>query len=131
MAAYLLDTDILINASKNQNIEANWILENIEQGNKLYICLVNILEFFAGIAPKEHSNWQEFIDRLKFIETSKESAYQAAIWRYDFARKGKQVSTPDALIAAVAKEHNLTLVTNNLKDFPMLDIKILSLSNLS
>lgn len=32
-------------------------------------------------------------------------------------RKGKKIKTPDAIIAATALAHNLTIITNNEKDF--------------
>ncbi|MCL5263870.1 MAG: glutaredoxin family protein [Chloroflexi bacterium] len=37
--------------------------------------------------------------------------------RYDFARRGKILSTTDALIAAVAQEKEAAIVTNNVKDY--------------
>jgi predicted nucleic acid-binding protein len=37
---------------------------------------------------------------------------------------GIQVNTPDALIAAVAREHSATLVTRNARDFPLTGVRI-------
>jgi predicted nucleic acid-binding protein len=36
------------------------------------------------------------------------------------------MSTSDGLIAAMALEHGLVLVTRNLRDFPEIDLEILS-----
>jgi len=41
-------------------------------------------------------------------------------------RKGMTLATPDGLIAATAFEHNLTLVTRNVKDFAGLGVPILN-----
>jgi predicted nucleic acid-binding protein len=52
---------------------------------------------------------------------------RAGIARYAFARRGQQIHTPDALIAAVAGTHGAILITENPKDFPMADITLMSL----
>ena len=43
--------------------------------------------------------------------------------------KGRTLSAPDGLIAATALEHNLTVVTRNVKDFSGLGIEIVNPSN--
>ena len=46
-------------------------------------------------------------------------------------RKGKKIKTPDAIIAATALTNNLTLITNNVKDFNWIpDLKIKNPYNL-
>lgn len=40
--------------------------------------------------------------------------------------KGITMSAPDGLIAATAIEHNLTLVTRNLKDFAAINVAVFS-----
>jgi len=47
---------------------------------------------------------------------------------YAVARNGIQTSFPDALIAATALEHDLTVVTTNARHFEELGVNIRSLS---
>jgi hypothetical protein len=49
----------------------------------------------------------------------------AGQWRYDFARQGVTLHIADALIAAVAMEEEASLITANLKDFPMSGLQVL------
>jgi hypothetical protein len=52
------------------------------------------------------------------------SRYQA-----QWARRGRTIHTPDALIAGTARAHGAVLVTDNIDDFRMRDIRVESLPN--
>lgn len=62
-----------------------------------------------------------------FLPTSPAIAQQAGTWRYDFARRGLQLSTTDTLVAATAHAHGATIVTGNASDYPMSEIALLLL----
>jgi predicted nucleic acid-binding protein len=49
-------------------------------------------------------------------------AMRAGLYRYQFARQGQALSTPDVTITALTYEIGATLVTSNAKHYPMLDI---------
>lgn len=53
------------------------------------------------------------------VPVTKEIAEQAGIWRQEYKGKGKQLGTPDTVIAATAYLLKSPLVTNNTKDYPM------------
>jgi predicted nucleic acid-binding protein len=42
----------------------------------------------------------------------------------DFSKKGATLSVTDSLIAAVAIDYQLALLTDNTKDFPMKNLKL-------
>jgi len=46
-------------------------------------------------------------------------------WIYQYARRGIQLSFPDALIGATALAHGLALVTTNARHFPMEGLQVL------
>lgn len=56
---------------------------------------------------------------MRFLASTAAIAQQAGDWRYDFARRGVQLTTTDCLIAATAHAHHATVVTGNAKDYPM------------
>ena len=68
------------------------------------------------------------MDSLRYLQIARDAARRAGEDRYDFARRGQTLSTPDALIAAVAREHQAIIVTDNVKDYPQGDIQLLPLS---
>jgi predicted nucleic acid-binding protein len=47
----------------------------------------------------------------------------------DYGRKGKTLAIPDVLVAAVAIYYHLTLITDNVKDFPMPELSLHTLPN--
>ena len=51
----------------------------------------------------------------------------AGVFRYDFARRGRTILTPDALVAATAAVVDAILVTDNVKDSPMPEVRTIQL----
>src|SRR5438132_410259 len=64
---------------------------------------------------------------LEYWPISREAAQQAGRWRYTYARMGRPLTTTDTLVAAVAQERRVTLVTTNVKDYPMQEVSLLPL----
>ena len=128
MTRYLLDTTALIDFSKGREPTCSRLLELIEAGDDLGVCAVNIAEFYSGIPVDKRTVWNEFISSLSYWNVTREAAAHAGRDRYDFARNGQTLSTTDAIIAAVARDHQATLMTNNVKDYPMADITVLPLN---
>jgi tRNA(fMet)-specific endonuclease VapC len=129
MTRYLLDTTALIDFSKNREPARARILQMISAGDDIGVCAINAAEFYTGVPPAQRPLWDEFFASLGFWEISRDTARQAGVYRYDFARKGIILSTTDAMVAAAAKEHGAVLVTNNVKDYPMPEIELLALKD--
>jgi hypothetical protein len=47
--------------------------------------------------------------------------------RKSMSDAGKTLSLTDSLIAAVARENDATVLTSNIKDYPMKDVRVMSL----
>ena len=62
--------------------------------------------------------------RLRYYEITPEVAQKAGRLKYDWARKGHSLSLADVIIAATSLHHGLTLITDNLKHFPMPELSI-------
>ena len=122
---YLLDTTAMIDISKGIEPISTMIQGWLAGSNEVGICGVVVAEFFAGIQLAERARWVSFIDRLTFWDVTRWIAIQAGIYRYRYARLGTKLSTPDTLIAAVAVNVGATLVTRNVKDFPMNELSLL------
>src|SRR5688572_23494 len=110
---YLLDTTALIDFSKGFEPAKTKILELIDSGELISVCSVTLAEFATGLTPQERQPWLEFLEALPYWEISPEAAWQAGIWRYEFSRRGIQLSTTDALVAATAWQHQAIVITNN------------------
>ena len=125
MARYLVDTSVLIDYSKFYEPARNWLQRVIDSDDDVGTCSVIVAEFMSGIRPQDREDWDEVLANMAYWDIAYETATQAGYYRYVLARQGIQLQTPDALIAAVAKEQSAILVTNNARDFPMTDIDLL------
>ncbi len=126
MIRYLLDTSTLIDFSKGREPTHSRLLALIDAGT-VAICAVNIAEFYAGLPPEKRPQWRQFLATLAYLVITREAAERAGSYRYDLARQGRTLALADALLAAVAEEYGAVLITENVKDFPMPDIRLLSL----
>jgi tRNA(fMet)-specific endonuclease VapC len=126
MARYLLDSNVLIDYSKGVGAVVAQLQAWATGGDDIGICNVQIAEYYSGIAPADRRAARTFLEAFHRWPITETAALYAGIYRYDFARFGVQIATPDALIAGVARARSAMLVTRNVRDFPMTDIQILS-----
>jgi predicted nucleic acid-binding protein len=124
---YLLDTTTLIDFSKGREPVRSRVLALIDAGEDVGVCAVNVAEFYSGLPADARPVWDEFFAALVYWDISRSAAAHAGQDRYDLARQGRPLSTADALIAAVAREQAATLVTDNVKDYPVDGLSIISL----
>ena len=66
---------------------------------------------------------------LSYWHISFDIAAQAGMYRKTAADAGRTLSTTDSLLAALARDKDAILLTSNIKDYPMKDVRILSLRN--
>lgn len=91
----------------------------------LGICSVNLTEIYSGAHPHERAAWEAFLPTLEYWTVSREDARLAGELRYALARRGLRASFQDATIAAVARRVGATVVTDNARDFELLDVPVL------
>lgn len=124
MAVYLLDTSVIIDVLNNKRGRPALLLELVRAGHALACCPINITEVYAGMRPKEEAATEEFLASLKHFPISPQAARLAGEFKRNYARKGVTLNLGDVIIAAVAIHHELTLLTDNLKDFPMENLSL-------
>jgi predicted nucleic acid-binding protein len=82
----------------------------------------HIAEVEHGLRPKERKSAAALLDRLDFLDTTREAGQRAGRYQADFQQPGQSIHTPDALVAGTARIHGAVVVTDNLSDFPMTDV---------
>jgi predicted nucleic acid-binding protein len=127
VARYLLDTDVLIDYSREREPVRSRIDALLAEGEDIGICAVQLAEFYAGRRRGDRPDWDTFIDALPCWGITPETAIQAGHYRFSFARRGRTIHTPDALNAAVAWRMRATVVTRNARDYPVPGVPILAL----
>lgn len=115
--AILVDTDILIDYLRGRQ-EAIDYLEQSDAEFKTSV--INVAELHAGVRDHERGAVAALMECFEIIPLDQDLAVRGGLWRRDFG-KSHGVGLADALIAATAEKSGCTLVTLNLKHYPMLD----------
>ena len=126
MADYLLDTNILIFALRSDPKALDFLDALERKKERACISVVTRTEILAGMRPHEEERTLELLDSLENLPVDEAIADRAGRLIYQYARQGVQLSFADALIAATALEHDLTLATTNPKHFPMPELRLYS-----
>lgn len=124
MTAYLPDTNVLVDALNGKRGCRELLRDLVFRGHQLACCDITLAEVYAGMRPHEAKRTDAFLDSLAWHETSRKIARRAGGLLFEWAREGITLSLTDALIAATALEHGLTLITQNRKHFPMPELSL-------
>ena len=85
---------------------------------------IAVAEVYSGLGPEERDATDRFVSDLEYWEIDPKTAMLAGAYRYQFARQGRTLSLPDVMMAAHAVRNEATLITGNVRDFPMQDVVI-------
>lgn len=123
MANYLLDTSVIVDYLRGKTETVDYVKKLFYDGFMLGCCSINIIEVYAGMRENEKKITEEFLDSLEYYEMTKDIAQKAGEYKNSYQNNGISPSLPDFVIAAIVISNGLILVTNNLKHYPMVEIK--------
>ncbi|MBI4787108.1 MAG: type II toxin-antitoxin system VapC family toxin [Chloroflexi bacterium] len=127
-ATYLLDSGLLIRHLRGRP-EAVRIMRELGKREHLSIASVSRLEIHAGMHEHERYHTQKLLSRFITFPMDSDVAERAGDYIREFHSRGVTLAVPDAIIAATALVHGLTLVTFNPKDFPMSGLNLFPTSS--
>ncbi len=121
MTRYLLDTNVCIYLIKKHPPEVLARFQQI-QLKQLHIPSITLFELYYGI---EKNNSQQrnlaalenFIAPLTIVDFTLDAAKKAAKIRSHLQKQGTPIGAYDIQIAAIAVSSNMTLLTNNTREF--------------
>jgi hypothetical protein len=123
---YLPDTNILIGVITNRKDYAALLERLLAERHLLATCAVIVGEVYNGMRPVEEARTHALMESMEFLPATYEIARVGGILRRDFTRKGKTLSLADTAIAALAMAYKCTLITENVKDFPIPELRLLA-----
>lgn len=85
---------------------------------------INVEEIVRGLRPREHAAAHQLFDGLVIVPITDTEAWQAGVWRREYAARRVTLWQADCLIAATAAQLGAVLATGNPKDFPMAGVVI-------
>jgi predicted nucleic acid-binding protein len=135
MKGFLLDTNIPseLTRSRPESRVARW-LDDAED-DQLYLSVVSLGEILKGVTvlpeSKRRSELQQWLDETlrpwfqgRILPVNGPVAERWGMLAGQRQLKGRPLKVADGLIAATALEHDLTIVTRNVKDFDRLGVAI-------
>lgn len=125
MKNIVLDTDILLNFLRGRE-ETRAFLSSLIDEATLYCCVITVAEIFAGMRDHERKKTEELLDSFNLIGITKEIAEKAG--NYKNRIKSQTLELDDCLIAASAQSIGAILATENIKHYPMTEIKKMTVS---
>jgi predicted nucleic acid-binding protein len=116
-----LDTDLLVAILRGKR-EAYQIAEKLDEESKKTTTAINAFELFFGANKSERVNEnvkgvQKLLEKIEVLPLDKASAKRAGELFVDLTTKGQTIDFRDAMIAGIALENNLTLLTRNKAHF--------------
>lgn len=128
MRGFLLDTNIPSELTHPfpQPSVVRWLEDADDE--RLYFSVISIGEILKGIATlpesKRRKQLQQWLDRTlrpwfagRILPVREPVAERWGVLAGERKLKGRPLKVEDGLIAATALEHDLTIVTRNVKDF--------------
>ena len=96
----------------------------IQRGQTLALNSVCVAEVYSGLAEDEREPMDRVVGSLEYWNIDATTARLAGHYRYVYLRQGQPLSVPDTLMAAHAVANDATLITGNVKDFPMPELRV-------
>jgi predicted nucleic acid-binding protein len=114
---FLLDTTVLIDVLRPRRQRRELLASLVQSGHILATAAINIGELYAGMRTNEVKPAEAFLNELECYPLTASIARRVGELKRDWSTKGKTFSLSDTIVAATALEHDLTLMTDNRKDF--------------
>ncbi len=113
----LLDTTVLIDALHPRRTRRAFLADLVRSRHRLATTTINVAEVYAGMRSGEEERTEAFLSDIELYTLTASIARRAGTLKHQHARLGRTFSLADMIVAATALEYDLTLVTDNVKDF--------------
>ena len=123
---YLLDTTLIVDHAHGYGPAMTLLQRLYEEGAELFTCDVVVCEALSGGTDDHRGVISRLLDPLDFVATDPAAARAAGSARLARHQAGGKLGLGDALIAAVARGLDATIVTRNRPDFERQGASVLS-----
>jgi len=114
---YLLDTTLIVDHVSGHEPAMALLHRLYEEGAELFTCDVVVCEALSGGDDEQRGVISRLLGVLDYVATDPAAARAAGAARLERHRSGGRLGLGDALIAAVARGLDATVVTRNRPDF--------------
>lgn len=118
MTGTLVDTSVLVDVLRGFE-PAVRVLEDLRRSAVLHSSVVVRAEILAGMRPHEEESTRELLDAFEWHSVTEATAEEAGRLGHRWMPGHHSIDTADLLIAATARILDRTVLTRNLRHFPM------------
>lgn len=126
MTPVLPDTNILIDVLNGKHERLEYLQTLLADGCTLCTTSIVVTELYVGVRTSEEERTERLLSTLQFFPVKHSTARLAGELIRHWRSKGVTLALPDVTIAAVCIENGLTLLTGNVKHFPMTGLSLLT-----
>lgn len=113
------DTSVLVDLLRGDPRALTLLEERVVAGDELWGVVATRSEVLAGMRSRERSATHALLDSLQWLDVDVEVADRAGELARRYRRSHSGVELPDYLVAAGTELLGATLVTLNVRHFPM------------
>lgn len=130
----LLDTDFLVDILRKKKEALVKLEEFLQSPDNLYITHINLCELYKGAykSEKVHKNLADIDQLLNFVDVlpfTKTADQQFGKLYTDLEKKGELIGEMDVLIASIALDHGVAIVTGNEDHYRKTGVAIVNYRN--
>jgi tRNA(fMet)-specific endonuclease VapC len=125
LTRYLLDSNVLMYWLNGVELASALLAELSSRGDGLAVNAVSTAETYSGVAPDQRDRVDILLSAFEYWPIDWSVARLAGEYRYKYAQERRKLPAADVLLGAHAVSEGATLITNNERDFPMPDLKIM------
>jgi predicted nucleic acid-binding protein len=129
LTSYLLDSNVLIDWLLGRQNAVSLLDRLASDSDVIAVDAIAIAETYSGLREDDEPRADGLISSFDYWPIGYAEARLAGWYRYRYARRGRAYSTTDMLLATHAISRGATLVTGNIRDFPMPELKVLRLGH--
>lgn len=120
---YLIDSDVLIDHLRGHGPARDFLSALLLDSATLHFSVISEAEIYSNVRPGEEQQIRALFNAMARLIVDGASARRAGAYR-DVHRPATRLALPDTLIAAIAREYDATLVTRNVRHYPMTDVTV-------
>ena len=125
LTRYLLDSNVVM-YWLNGVAQARALLAELNRRRDLLaVNAVSVAETYSGVPPEDLGRVNSLLGAFRYWPIDWAVARLAGEYRHKYGHEGRKLPVPDVILGAHAISEDATLITNNERDFPMPELKIL------
>jgi predicted nucleic acid-binding protein len=125
LTRYLLDSNVVMYWLNGVELARALLAELNSRGDGLAVDPVSVAETYSGVAPDQLDRVDFLLRAFEYWPIERPVARLAGEYRYKYAQERRKLPAADVLLGAHAISEGATLITNNEREFPMPELRIL------